>query len=173
MVECFICMETDNQLYKVCRCNTLVHAVCLVRLINDTPSHSTRCPVCMQDYDISITEIRQWVPITGDSNIVCISLVIFTAVLGISVGIIIFIESNMVSIISSKNILFFSILKGASIGVAGTVIICIVIVMIIHYKKAGHICCYTPVNIVTNREINLTNSRPIQIQLPDMDELEA
>ena len=173
MAECFICMETENQLYKVCRCDTLVHASCLVHLVNNTPSHSTNCPVCMQVYDISVTQVRRWEPITGDSNFVCIALVIFTAVLGISVGIIIFIDSNMVSIVSSKNILFFSILKGASIGVAGTAVICIVMVMINHFRATGYVCCYAPVNIVTSREINLTNSRPVQIRPVYIDELEA
>lgn len=171
MAECFICMETENQLYKVCRCNTLVHAACLARLINDTPSHSTRCPVCMQDYDISITEIRRWVPITGTSNLVCISLVVFTIILGMSVGIIIFIESYKQNIVLEQNMIFFSILKGTALGVASTASLFIVIVIITHYRSTGNVCCYKPINIITNREINLTNSRHIQIQLPYIEEI--
>ena len=173
MTECFICMETNDQLYKVCRCDTVVHALCLARLVNNTPSHSTNCPVCRQAYDISIIEVRRWLPINNDSNFVCISQIIFIIVLGISIGVIVFIDSNELGFEPSKHALFFHILKGIAIGLAGTAILCIIVIFITHIKTTGYICCYAPANIIVSREINLSNSRIVQIQPTYTSELEA
>ena len=161
MRECFICMETDDQLYKVCRCDTVVHSRCLTRLVNNTPSHSTNCPVCLYTYDISIIKARRWLPITNVSNCICISQIIFIIVIGISIGVIVFIDLNELGFAPSKHALFFSILKGISIGLTGTSILCIVVIFIIHIRITRHICCYAPVNIIISREINLSNIQPV------------
>ena len=170
MTECFICMETEDQLYKVCRCDTVIHALCLARLVNNTPSHYTNCPVCQQAYDISIIEVRRWLPVTNDSNIICISQIIFFVVLGISVGVIVFIDLNGLGFAPSKNALFFHLLKGVAIGIASTAILCIVVVFTTYIRTTGHICCYAQANIIS-REINLSNRRPIQIQSTYTSEL--
>ncbi len=164
MTECFICMGTEDQLYKVCRCDTVVHEQCLVRLVNNTPSHSTNCPVCRQAYDISIIEVRRWLPLNNDSNFICFSQIVFTIVFSISIGVIVFIDINELAFAPSKHSILFQILKGTSIGLAGTAVLCIVVILTTHMRTTGHICCYAPANIIINREINLPNDRSIQIQ---------
>ena len=164
MAECFICMETENQLYKVCRCDTVVHALCLAHLVNNTPSHSTNCPVCRQAYDISITEVRRWLPIASNSNYVCSAVIIFTAIFGSSIGMIIILDPYKAEFITSGNILLFNTIMGISSGLAAAAVLCVGMVMLTHIRTTGHVCCYALTNVIINREINLSNSRPIQIQ---------
>ena len=50
MDECFLCSESHTPLYRVCACDTLVHAACYHRLVR-VPTHVARCAVCQQPYD--------------------------------------------------------------------------------------------------------------------------
>ena len=52
-MECFICAENHQPLFRVCKCNTVVHEKCFQKLVN-VPSHATHCAVCMKQYDMSI-----------------------------------------------------------------------------------------------------------------------
>lgn len=54
MNECFVCTLAHEPLYKVCRCNTLVHEACFLKLVN-VPSHATHCAVCREKYDITVS----------------------------------------------------------------------------------------------------------------------
>lgn len=45
---CFVCFESGGS--KRCRCNTIVHDHCLVRLIDSVPSHTSACAVCKAPY---------------------------------------------------------------------------------------------------------------------------
>jgi hypothetical protein len=54
MMECFICAGSDAPLHLVCKCNTLVHPECFLKLLS-VPSHNTHCAVCKQGYDLKLT----------------------------------------------------------------------------------------------------------------------
>ena len=53
-MECFICAGSDAPLHSVCKCSTLVHPDCFLKLLN-VPSHNTHCAVCKQKYDLELT----------------------------------------------------------------------------------------------------------------------
>ena len=173
MAECFICMETDNSLYKVCRCDTVVHAECLRRLVNSTPSHSTNCAVCREAYDISTTSKRSCQPTASQSKFTCQSVIIFTAVLGGSIGILIFLDPYQTGFKAAGNILLFYMLVGLTTGLVIAAAVCIVMALITHVRSTGHICCYKQTIVVINREINLSNISPVQIHPLYVDELES
>lgn len=48
--ECFVCLETTGTRFKVCDCNTAVHAECLMKLVDQVASHKRQCAVCKQPY---------------------------------------------------------------------------------------------------------------------------
>lgn len=52
--ECFVCLEGAPPLFRVCRCNALVHAHCLHELVHRVPAHEDDyCPICLDPYDLS------------------------------------------------------------------------------------------------------------------------
>jgi hypothetical protein len=52
--ECFVCAADDDgtDVFRVCKCNTVVHAVCFERLVTTVPAHRMTCPVCTTPYDV-------------------------------------------------------------------------------------------------------------------------
>lgn len=54
--ECFLCCASaeTGPLYKVCKCNTLVHADCFRKLLA-LPAYATSCAVCKSEYDTRTT----------------------------------------------------------------------------------------------------------------------
>ena len=50
--ECFVCMEVAprQELLRTCRCDVLVHPECFQKLITRVDAHSTRCPICTEEY---------------------------------------------------------------------------------------------------------------------------
>ena len=53
-MECFICADTTQPLFRVCACNTLVHEECFKKLVN-VPSHATHCAICRKQYKMDVT----------------------------------------------------------------------------------------------------------------------
>ena len=51
---CFLCADSREPLYRVCKCSTVVHETCMNELINRVPSHQEKCPVCTESYRIAI-----------------------------------------------------------------------------------------------------------------------
>ena len=54
--ECFLCCHeatASTPLYRVCRCDTLVHQACFERLIQ-VDSHRNKCAVCKCEYTCQI-----------------------------------------------------------------------------------------------------------------------
>ena len=51
MDECIICCSSAPPLFKVCKCNTVIHKTCLTRMINEVESHKTECAICKTPYD--------------------------------------------------------------------------------------------------------------------------
>ena len=52
MSSCYICErvnEDDDNLYRVCSCNTLIHKQCFVQLVQN-PRYRERCAICLQPY---------------------------------------------------------------------------------------------------------------------------
>ena len=49
---CFLCHNEDDKrsLYRVCNCDTVIHADCFSQLVKRVPAHSTHCPVCCAPY---------------------------------------------------------------------------------------------------------------------------
>ena len=52
---CHLCCLTASAapLYRVCACDQCVHEECFRRLLL-VPSHNIKCPVCCEDYNVSI-----------------------------------------------------------------------------------------------------------------------
>jgi len=173
MLECFICMETDNQLYKVCRCHTVVHARCLHHVINNTPSHSTNCPICRQVYDISTTEVRRCRPMGYISKSTCNMAIVLSAIFSSSFGIVIFISPYKEKFNAEGNIMLFHIILSISFGLATLSVLCIIMVLINHFRVTGYFCCYRLINIVISREINLSTISQARIYSDYADELEV
>lgn len=48
--ECIICCSNEPPLYRLCSCDTLLHADCARRLVVEVESHRNLCPVCRQSY---------------------------------------------------------------------------------------------------------------------------
>jgi hypothetical protein len=67
--SCFLC-ETDSgrPLFKVCRCDQLVHEECYLRLLR-VPSHQTCCAVCRAVYDIDVRRGYRFRWIDGRSRV--------------------------------------------------------------------------------------------------------
>lgn len=73
---CFICGEDDVPLYKVCNCDTWIHERCMIKLINEVPTHKNFCPVCTLEY--KYREIRtkySWK--CSDCNLVYMRFIVF------------------------------------------------------------------------------------------------
>lgn len=57
-MQCFLCASSEPPLYRMCKCDSLVHSKCFERLVC-VPSHSTHCAVCKAKYDVDITYRRR------------------------------------------------------------------------------------------------------------------
>ena len=53
-MECFVCASNEHPLYRVCRCQTLVHEHCFRRLLT-LPTHRSHCAVCQTPYELTMT----------------------------------------------------------------------------------------------------------------------
>ena len=173
MVECFICMETDNQLYKVCRCDTVVHAMCLQRLVNNTPSHSTNCPVCRQAYNITVTKVKKCRPVGYISKSTCNMTLLCIVILNSSFGLFIFINPYKEKFLREGNSLVFYIIISISLSLALSSVLCIVILLVNHFKVTGYLCCYRRINIIISRKINLSSTNQVCVHSNYSDELEV
>lgn len=56
---CFVCGEPNAPLFRVCKCETLIHAHCMHQLVNRVQAHHDQCPVCQTKYDVRQTS-RGW-----------------------------------------------------------------------------------------------------------------
>lgn len=54
---CYVCTEPTPPLYKICKCNALLHKECFQELVNKVPSHATHCAVCKHPYSLNT---RTW-----------------------------------------------------------------------------------------------------------------
>ena len=48
--NCFVCLESSGELFRVCKCSTLVHADCFDQLVRSVESHNTGCAICLTAY---------------------------------------------------------------------------------------------------------------------------
>ena len=61
MATCMLCASAEQPLYAVCRCDTLVHEACFLRMVDQCPTHRHHCPVCRHTYPLR-TARRRCVP---------------------------------------------------------------------------------------------------------------
>lgn len=58
MNTCFICLEDGeadgSDVYRVCACDTRVHAECFRKLVEQVPAHRESCPVCKTKYAVCV-----------------------------------------------------------------------------------------------------------------------
>ena len=49
---CYVCLDEERgeELFRVCRCSTLVHSDCFAQTALVVPSHSSECPVCKRPF---------------------------------------------------------------------------------------------------------------------------
>lgn len=59
MEECVICCASTPPLYRVCICNTVVHESCIVKVVNEVPSHKKGCPICQRPYVFNTCTITE------------------------------------------------------------------------------------------------------------------
>ncbi len=50
-MECYICLDNSEPLYKICNCNSAIHKQCLLELLKKT-NHNKKCTICKDDYNI-------------------------------------------------------------------------------------------------------------------------
>lgn len=58
---CFLCEDTDitEALQRVCKCASVAHGTCVLRMINTVPTHGERCAICRHEYDVErVTRTR-------------------------------------------------------------------------------------------------------------------
>ena len=49
---CFVCGDGCDPLYRVCKCDTLVHGPCFTQLVTRVRAHERACPVCTFEYRV-------------------------------------------------------------------------------------------------------------------------
>ncbi len=50
---CFVCLDDCSlagKVFKVCNCNTFVHAQCFAKTVTNVPSHTFGCPICKHPF---------------------------------------------------------------------------------------------------------------------------
>tara|TARA_B110000046_G_scaffold20720_1_gene19615 strand:+ start:3466 stop:3918 length:453 start_codon:yes stop_codon:yes gene_type:complete len=50
--SCFVCGDEQGPLYRVCKCETLVHGACFTQLVARVRAHERACPVCTSEYRV-------------------------------------------------------------------------------------------------------------------------
>lgn len=89
-MECFICGDETGPLYKICRCDILVHSECALKMLQ-VPSHSTSCAVCKSPYDMEI-RYKHTCKVFVDRMFV-VSLLLMTLCLSLLCGIFVLMKS--------------------------------------------------------------------------------
>ena len=71
-MTCFVCFSDDSQpVYKVCKCHTVVHEHCFIRLLQEVPAHELCCPICLDSYDTYVRRTyRKRIRVDGDSFVI-------------------------------------------------------------------------------------------------------
>lgn len=60
-MECYVCLDKTEPLYKVCNCNSVIHKKCLLELLKKT-KYKNNCSICMQKYNINKIKINKgWI----------------------------------------------------------------------------------------------------------------
>ena len=62
-MECYICLDSTEPLYKIynCKCNLVIHKKCLLDLLKKT-KHNKNCSICKQFYNIREFKIdKGWI----------------------------------------------------------------------------------------------------------------
>lgn len=145
-MECYICLESNNDLFKICSCSACVHKECFLKLVKNT-NHTKCCPICKYEYQIRETKniIKYKFEITF-CIILFFSYLIFSAFLSISIYIFISFTSKVF------NTLIF-------IGALFILMVSFLIPISAHYflhQKFKRYCCFNKI-IQSNNHIVITN----------------
>ena len=70
---CYLCGDEIEPLFRVCRCDFVVHDRCFDRLVNEVSSHSIACPVCLTKYSRRANRC-------AIVKIIMLSMMIFTSI---------------------------------------------------------------------------------------------
>jgi hypothetical protein len=59
--ECFVCADDGGaDVFRVCKCTTVVHAACFQRLTTTVAAHRMACPVCTTPYDVQTRRVFEF-----------------------------------------------------------------------------------------------------------------